>query len=69
MVRDWLYRLLAPRSFETEGLTLSIRECRGRFGNKHVVATRGHLGVIEGVAQKAEASGLAAEGITMFSRC
>jgi hypothetical protein len=39
------------------------------FEDRHRVTARGHLGAIERTAQRAEAPGLAAEGITVFSRC
>jgi hypothetical protein len=45
------------------------RSAESALKNKHRVTARGHLGVIERAAQRAEASGLAAEGITVFSRC
>jgi hypothetical protein len=47
-----------------KGYPFHIRERR-----KHMVTTHGYLGVIERTAQRAEVSGLAAEGITVFSRC
>jgi hypothetical protein len=68
-------RLLASSPLATlkiEDQPPPSRETRGAesaFEDRHKVTARGHLGVIERTAQKAEAPGLAAEGITMFSRC
>jgi hypothetical protein len=44
------------------------RNAESAFGDRHRVTARGHLGAIERIAQRAEAPGLAAEGITAFSR-
>jgi hypothetical protein len=45
------------------------RNAESAFEDRHRGTARGHLGVIERAAQRAEAPGLAAEGITVFSRC
>jgi hypothetical protein len=45
----------------------SARAINGRYGRPRAIS-RGHLGVIERIAQRAEAPGLAAKGITAFSR-
>jgi hypothetical protein len=44
------------------------RNAESTFEDRHRVTARGHLGVIERTVQRAEAPGLAAEGITAFSR-
>jgi hypothetical protein len=47
---------------------LETRNAESAFEDRHRVTARGHLGAIERTAQRAEAPGLAAEGITAFSR-
>jgi hypothetical protein len=44
------------------------RNTERAFGDRHRVTSGGHLGVIERTVQRAKALGLAAEGITAFSR-
>jgi hypothetical protein len=39
------------------------------FEDRHRVTTHSHLGAMERAAQRAEAQGLAAKEITVFSRC
>jgi hypothetical protein len=46
----------------------NARNAESAFEDRHRVTARGHLGVIERTVQRAEAPGLAAEGITAFSR-
>jgi hypothetical protein len=54
---------------DEQGLTPSIRERRKRFGNKHRVIARGHLGRKGVVQRKPKASILVAERVTAISRC
>ena len=46
-----------------------LRSVESAFEDRHRVIAHSHLGAIERAAQRAEALGLAAEGITVFSRC
>jgi hypothetical protein len=45
-----------------------MRNVESAFDDRNRVTTCGHLGVIERTVQRAEALGLATEGITIFSR-
>jgi hypothetical protein len=46
-----------------------MRNAESAFEDRKRVTARGHSEVIERATQKAEAPGLAAEGIIVFSKC